>query len=120
MKKVLVVDDSAAFSLMLQKALLMRGEFKVDTAKNGQEALDHLKEDIPDLIMLDIEMPIMGGIEFLEEARKDSACNAIPIIVMTSNKSREIIQKAVTLGVSDYILKPTNMQTIYEKIVKIL
>ncbi len=120
MKKVLVVDDSAAFSLMLQKALLMRGEFKVDTAKNGQEALDHLKEDIPNLIMLDIEMPVMGGIEFLEAIRKDISYNDIPIMVMTSNKSREIIQKAVSLGVSDYMLKPANMQTIYEKISKII
>ncbi len=120
MKKVLVVDDSAAFSLMLQKALLMRGEFQVDTAKNGQEALDQIKIELPELIMLDIEMPIMGGIEFLEHIRKDETFKTIPVIIMTSNKSKEVIQKAVSLGVSDYVLKPTNIQVLYEKITKVI
>ncbi len=120
MKSVLVVDDSYAFSAMLQKALLMRGNVKVEVAKNGQEALEVLDKITPDLIMLDIEMPIMSGIEFLEAIRQKDLYKALPVIIMSANKKTEIIKKAVDLGVADYILKPASIQTILEKVGKVI
>lgn len=120
MKSVLVVDDSYAFSAMLQKALLMRGNVKVEVAKNGQEALELLDKVSSNLIMLDIEMPIMNGIEFLETIRKNDLYKNIPVIIMSANKKTEIIKKAVDLGVTDYILKPANIQTILAKVSKVI
>lgn len=120
MKSVLVVDDSPAFSAMLQKALLMRGEVKVELAKNGMEGLEILKNVTPALIMLDIEMPIMNGIQFLETIRKSEQYKNLPVIIMSANKNTEIIKKTINLGVSEYILKPASIQTILEKVNKVM
>ncbi|HPN39160.1 MAG TPA: response regulator [Melioribacteraceae bacterium] len=120
MKSVLVVDDSLAFSAMLQKALMMRGEIKVELAKNGMEGLNILKQITPSLIMLDIEMPVMNGIQFLEVIRKEEQYKNLPVIIMSANKNTEIIKQAVNLGVSEYILKPASIQTILEKVNRVI
>lgn len=120
MKSVLVVDDSYAFAAMLQKALMMRGETKVELAKNGVEGLEILKKGLPSLIMLDIEMPVMNGIQFLETIRKNEQYKNLPVIIMSANKNAEIIKKALSLGVSDYMLKPASIQTILEKVNKVM
>jgi len=120
MKSVLIVDDSTAITMILQKALLMRGEFNITTVKNGMEALDYLKTEIPELILLDIAMPVMNGLEFLEKIRGIDTYKEIPVIILSSNKNAETIKQVATLGVSDYLLKPINMQLMYDKVSKII
>lgn len=105
--KILVVDDSALIRQTL-KDFLVEKDYEVITANDGKEALDKVKSENPDLMLLDITMPVMGGLEVIE--RLKSLNINIPIIVITSNTDMEVAQKTLTLGAYDYIAKPINFE----------
>lgn len=105
---VLIVDDSRSMRAVIKKTILMSG-FKVDQcleAGNGREALDVLAKAWVDVIILDINMPEMNGLEFLEELKKDSLLKAIPVIVISTESSEKRIQNAFDLGAKGFIKKP--------------
>ena len=101
MQHVLVVEDdpalSDAFSIVLRKE-----GYQVTVAFNGKEALQKVDGSMPDLILLDLLMPIMGGKEFLE---KFENTNDIPVIVLSNLDTRSDIQEVLDLGASRYMLK---------------
>ncbi|MFC1807654.1 response regulator, partial [Candidatus Omnitrophota bacterium] len=80
-KHILVIDDEPEVCSLLNDFLGSRG-FKVDIAHNGEEALSLIKQKIPDLITLDVVMPVMGGFEFLENLRAQPAYISIPVIML--------------------------------------
>lgn len=105
---VLIVDDSRSMRAVIKKTILMSG-FKMDQcleAGNGREALDVLAKAWVDVIMSDINMPEMNGLEFLEELKKDSLLKAIPVIVISTEGSEKRIQDAFDLGAKGFIKKP--------------
>ena len=105
---VLIVDDSRSMRAVIKKTILMSG-FKMDQcleAGNGREALDVLAKAWVDVIMSDINMPEMNGLEFLEELKKDSLLKAIPVIVISTEGSEKRIQNAFDLGAKGFIKKP--------------
>lgn len=102
--KVLVVEDD----LFITKAYKFKFEesgFHVDIAYNGEEALQILKKLTPDIIILDIIMPIKNGFEVLEQIKKDKRLSKIPVIVATNLGQEQHIIKAMQMGVSEYIVK---------------
>lgn len=103
-KKILIVEDDNFVAEVYSTKLLEMGH-EVQIAQNGEEGLMKLKQDKPDLILLDILMPIMGGIEMLEELKKKEEWKNIPIILLTNVGERESIQKVRSLGVQDYLIK---------------
>jgi len=104
MKTVLIVDDMAIFREPLAATLRQEG-FKTLTASNGQQALRMVREERPDLILLDAAMPVMDGIGFCQHLRGDDEFREIPIIMLTAITDRTVVQKAVQAGVQDYLLK---------------
>ena len=105
-KTILIVDDSSTIVMSLRNNLEIAG-FEVESASNGQEALDKLKSGFkPNLMITDINMPILGGLELIKEARKLASCRFIPILVMTTESSTERKTEAKSLGATGWLVKP--------------
>ncbi len=102
---VMVVDDSLTVRKITSRLLLREG-FKVSTAKDGVEGLEMLAADIPDVILLDIEMPRMDGFEFTRNLKADPRLSHIPIIMITSRMAEKHRERARELGVDLYLGKP--------------
>lgn len=107
-KLVLVVDDSTFIIKTVEQGLAQAG-FRVITASNGQEALAILKDAKPDLILSDIMMPVMGGMEFLENVRKHSALAETPFVAMSSEDDRWMMRQMIERGASAFLVKPFNV-----------
>ena len=107
---ILVVDDSQEIITFLTKRALEPLGFRVMTALNGQAGLDLAIEHDPDLIMLDMSMPQMTGIEMLQSLRQ-TLCQS-PVIFMTMYGSEQVAVEAFRLGVRDYISKPFTVEDV--------
>lgn len=103
-KKVLVVDDVAISLSVTEQAL--RDYYEVVTVNSGDRALRYLKKDRPDLILLDVRMDRMDGIETLKEIRKLENGKNIPVIMLTAQNDRNTVLESAQLGIYDYMLKP--------------
>lgn len=118
--KVLVVDDDI-INLKLLKSMLMKlpNVSEVLEAKNGEDALKLLKsrEDI-NLVLLDIIMPIMNGIEMLKIVRADETLSNIPVIVLTTDETKK--SEALECGANDFIMKPVREKNVSEKIARLI
>ena len=103
-KNILVVDDDKNFVAIVREAL-DPALYTVQSAGDGEEGLALMKTFIPNLILLDIQMPRMGGIEFLRKLRETHDKETIPIIVTTNDSSLERVSESVELGIRAYIVK---------------
>src|SRR5687767_3562684 len=104
---LLVVDDNKVNRILLSRGLEQQGH-KVDTAENGRQALEKLRVDAFDLVLLDIEMPEMNGYQVLETCLQDPELRDIPIIMTSSLDEIDSVVKCVELGAEDYLNKPVN------------
>ncbi len=102
---VLVVDDSITVRRVTQR-LLERNGMRVMTAKDGVDAVSILQENVPDIMLLDIEMPRMDGYEVAQHVRGDDRLKGIPIVIITSRVGLKHRARAIELGVDDYLGKP--------------
>ncbi len=109
--KILVIDDSMTNNLLLE-AVLKREGYHVFTAFSAKEALNQLYKDIPDLILLDILMPIVDGFEFLKIIKSKDDLNDIPVIVISAVKIPENLEKVKELGVQEFIPKPIDINAL--------
>jgi DNA-binding response OmpR family regulator len=105
MKKILVVDDEKDV-LDLVRRILLRGGFEVITASDGKEGLAKVYSEAPDLMILDINMPLMDGWEVCRKIRGDSLYKHLPIIMLTVRRRKEDQLKGLDLGGDEYITKP--------------
>lgn len=103
-KKILIVEDDN-FVAEVYLAKLSEMGYETVLAQNGEEGLAELKKGKIDLILLDILMPIMGGIEMLEQVKKNEEWKNIPVILLTNIGEKESIQKVREMGVKDYLIK---------------
>lgn len=104
-KKILLVDD-VRFFIELEKNYLSVVDCEIYTASDGKEALEVACEQIPDLVLLDYEMPVMSGIEFIKEAKKNEKLKDIPIVVVSSFVDDELENNLRKNGVSHILKKP--------------
>lgn len=112
---VLVVDDSKVIRTAIREILEIGG-LLVTEACNGKEALDSVKNKTPDLVLLDVVMPDIDGIEVLKELRNDHSKLQLPIVLVTSrDASREIVQ-ALDFGANDYVTKPIDFDVLWARI----
>ncbi len=107
MSRVLVVDDEPDAVELLTEFLTSKG-YEVITASNGEEALRRLQEDRPHLILLDVRMPKMDGLEVLRRAREID--QAVGIIMVTAVHEEETGRRALQMGAFDYITKPLDFK----------
>lgn len=120
MKKVLIVDDNKNQQFYLTHFLIKYFDCKTLTADNGEEGLELIQKEHPDLILLDIAMPIMDGIKMLENLRFDEKKPFIPVIIMTALDEKSTLLKLLALGISDYISKPLSVFSMYNKFERFL
>jgi CheY-like chemotaxis protein len=119
MVNILVVDDSALIRTMLCDALVDDG-YHVSEAANGQEALDEIAESCPDVILLDIEMPEMDGIEVLLSLKAQEETRGISVIVVTSHARDDKVVGALELGATDFISKPFSHSVVRARVRNVL
>src|SRR5574339_12994 len=105
--RLLVVDDNKVNRILLSRGLEGDGH-RVETAENGRQALDMLRKNAYDLVLLDIEMPEMNGYQVLEACLQDDELRNLPIIMTSSLDEIESVVKCVELGAEDYLNKPIN------------
>src|SRR5947209_20211464 len=103
--KILIVDDSLTVRLVLAKAF-QPYDCELIEARNGEEGLAAARREKPDLILLDLCMPVMDGIAMLIALRATPALKSIPVIMLTAESDRQSVFHVTSLGISDYILKP--------------
>lgn len=115
MLRVLVVDDSA-LQIEFERALLESEKLEVLVARNGKQCLEITRELRPDLVLMDIVMPGMDGIETLQALRQDDETRDIPIIMVTSQTELDYMEGAFTGGCNDYITKPVQRDELFAKI----
>ena len=105
MSKVLAVDDSKPLLAMLTRCL-EKGGHDVIAATDGVEALSQLREHQPDLVITDLNMPNMNGLEFIEAARKEPAGSALPILLLTTETAPALKERAREVRATGWLTKP--------------
>lgn len=118
-RKILLVDDEEGFLAVLKDALEMRG-FNVVTAKSAIEAGLELAGKKPDLILMDIKMPGINGLQACSAIKKNSATFDIPIIVLSAISDEHSVKEAYKTGVADYFTKPIDIEKLVKRIKQIL
>jgi DNA-binding response OmpR family regulator len=118
-KKILIVDDDP-YILMSLDFLMKKNKFEVFVARNGTEALEQIKTNQPDLILLDIMMPDVDGYEICTKVKSDTKTKDIIIVFMSAKTRDTDIQKGLDLGASLYITKPFSTRDLLEKVTGLL
>ena len=118
-KKILIVDDDP-YILMSLDFLMKKNKFEVFVARNGTEALEQIKTNQPDLILLDIMMPDVDGYEICTKVKSDIKTKDIIIVFMSAKTRDTDIQKGLDLGASLYITKPFSTRDLLEKVIGLL
>jgi len=117
-KKILIIEDEEIMVGLLQRKLTAEG-YEVSVARDGEEGLKIMKEVNPDLILLDIIMPKMGGFEVMEEMNKDKKLKKIPVIVISNSGQPVELDRAQKLGAKDWLIKTEfDPQEVIDKVVK--
>jgi two-component system cell cycle response regulator len=117
--KILTVDDSKTVRIIVRKAFK---PFDCDILEggNGVEGLAIASKEVPDLILLDVTMPVMDGIEMLTKLKADSALKQIPVMMLTAEGGREVVMKIAKLGIRDYVVKPFKEDALIDKVGRII
>jgi len=117
-KKILLVEDEEIMIDLLQKKLTKEG-YEISVARDGEAGLKVMKEARPDLVLLDIIMPKMGGFEVMEEMGKDKELKEIPVIVISNSGQPVELDRAQRLGAKDWLIKTEfDPQEVIDKVKK--
>lgn len=116
MFKVLVVDDDPSISMFISRLLTKKFSCTVVVAENGLEGLNKVQEESPEVIFLDVTMPVMSGLEMLDALKHDDKFNNIPVIMLTAISDKNVVRDVMDKGVISYLLKPLMFEDTYQKI----
>lgn len=115
MKKILIVDDEPNIVMTLEYAF-KKNTFEVFIARDGQEALDILKNQLPDIIILDVMMPMVDGFATLEQIKKDKRLRHCKVIFLSAKNKEKDIEKGLALGANLYVVKPFSIKKLVEQV----
>lgn len=113
--RVLVVDDHPPMVRLMEDALAKEG-YSVDSAGNGAECLDKLRADPPDLLILDLMMPVLNGMEALRRLRQDAQAKKVPVIILSARKDPHDMVDGWMSGADLYLTKPCNMEDLVKAV----
>jgi len=119
---VLIVDDSPSMRKVIRRCLMLSG-FETDLcleAGDGLEGLDVLSRELVDVVMTDINMPNMDGEQFVERLAADSVLCRIPVIIISTDRSEERLQRMMALGAKGYVTKPFVPETLGSVLAKVM
>lgn len=119
-KKVLYVEDEVDIQTIARIALEKIGGFKLTTCSSGQEALDQVEDFNPDIILLDVMMPEMDGLETFQALKKLPFCTKIPVVFMTARVQTHEVKHYLELGAIGVIAKPFSPLTLADQVKEIL
>ena len=103
-KKILVIEDDKFLRELIVRKLL-KSDYDVYEAADGEEGLKKIKEERPDLVLLDLVLPSIDGFDVLARIKEDSNIKSIPVIILSNLGQREDLEKALKLGAADYLVK---------------
>jgi two-component system chemotaxis response regulator CheY len=117
-KSLMIVDDSATMRKIIMRTVRMSGlEFdRTEEAGNGVEALEKLNADTVDIMLCDINMPEMSGTELVKKVREMDSCNAMKIIMVSTESSQDIMDSTMADGANGFISKPFTPEVFQEKL----
>jgi two-component system OmpR family response regulator len=115
--KILIVDDEAGVRELLKDALKLAG-FETQVANDGMSALTALRSYTPDIMIIDINMPLMDGFELVERLRKNG--NGVPVLMLSARADRIDVTRGLTLGADDYVVKPFGLEELVLRLKAIL
>ena len=118
MKTCLVVDDSKVVRMVARK-ILEGLNFEIEEAQDGKDALNCCQQDMPDVVLLDWNMPVMTGIEFLRELRAMTSVEQPIVVFCTTENDLAHIQEAIDAGANEYIMKPFDTDIIESKFAQV-
>lgn len=120
--RTLIVDDSSVMRKIIERALRQAGldPLVVIEASSGTEGLDLLKAKQVDLILSDINMPSMDGLEFLRQLRAQNLAPGVPVVMITTESSEEHVKQAIQSGAQGYIRKPFTAEQVKERVLPLL
>ncbi|HEY3497445.1 MAG TPA: response regulator [Polyangiaceae bacterium] len=117
--KALIIDDSRAMRLLIGR-VLQGLDFSTVEAGNGREALDALASEGPfDVALVDWNMPVMDGLEFVLEVRRERALDEMAIVMVTTESEERQVQRAIAAGASEYLMKPFTAEAFERKLVNL-
>jgi CheY-like chemotaxis protein len=119
MNHILIVDDKATSRELLRTVLEKQG-YAVTEAADGEEALQKVRAESPQLILLDLQMPVRNGYEVLRELRQDSRFAALPIIAITASAMQGDRDRALAAGFTAYLTKPVTLSRLREEVQRLL
>jgi two-component system chemotaxis response regulator CheY len=120
--RTLIVDDSSVMRKIVERALRQAGldPMTVHEAGSGTEGLELLKDKQVDLILSDINMPSMDGLEFLRQIRAQNLAPGVPVVMITTESSEEHVKQAILAGAQGYIRKPFTAEQVKERVLPLL
>jgi two-component system chemotaxis response regulator CheY len=120
--RTLIVDDSSVMRKIVERALRQAGLdlMVVHEASSGTEGLDLLRAKQVDLILSDINMPSMDGLEFLRQLRAQNLAPGVPVVMITTESSEEHVKQAILAGAQGYIRKPFTAEQVKERVLPLL
>lgn len=119
MKKILIVDDEPNIVMALEYTF-KKNNFEVFIARDGQEALDILKNQLPDIIILDVMMPMVDGFATLEQIKKEERLQNCKVIFLSAKNKEKDIEKGISLGADLYVVKPFSTKKLVEQVQDLL
>jgi DNA-binding response OmpR family regulator len=119
MRKILIVDDEPNIVMSLEYTF-KKNNFEVYIARDGQEALDILKKQLPDIIILDVMMPMVDGFATLEQIKKDDRLQNCKVIFLSAKNKEKDIEKGLALGADCYVVKPFSVKKLVEQVHELL
>lgn len=117
--RILVVDDYPALVTIIRHKLLQHG-YEVITAQNGLDALELVEKEVPDLVISDVEMPLMDGYELCRKIKESPKFHSIPVILVTSRIEAASLMKGIEAGAENYLTKPYDDDTLFSKVSELL
>ena len=117
--KVLIVDDEPLNVDYIEQRLEDLN-YEIITAADGQEALDKIKSEHPDLVLLDLMMPVLDGFAVLSEVKADPSLRETPVIIISADHDSKSIVKGIKQGADDYLTKPVNTDLLMKKVKEFL
>jgi CheY-like chemotaxis protein len=116
----LVADDDAGTRLLLRRVLEQDMSLTVIEVTNGLDAIERLNSHEIDFAVLDLQMPVMNGIETLRAIRASAAHSQLPVMVLTAETTEAVVRHVLALGIADYLAKPLDRKAVRERIQRVI
>jgi len=114
-KKILLVDDSPTV-LLMERMILAKNQYDVVEARDGQEGLELARAEQPDLILMDVVMPRLGGFDAVQRLRQEDLTRDIPVIMVSTRGELESVESGYVSGCNDYVTKPIDVLELLTKV----